>query len=61
MSSVPLNFDGPQAPATGALKGLKVIDLTRVLGGPYCTMILGDHGADAVSYTHLTLPTSNGV
>lgn len=32
----------------GALAGLKVIDLTRVLGGPYCTMILSDHGAEVV-------------
>lgn len=32
----------------GALSGLKVIDLSRVLGGPYCTMILGDHGADVI-------------
>lgn len=32
----------------GALDGLKIIDLTRVLGGPYCSQILADHGADVV-------------
>jgi len=35
------------APA-GALAGLKVIDLSRVLGGPFCTQWLGDHGADVI-------------
>jgi formyl-CoA transferase len=34
--------------APGALKGLKVIDLSRVLGGPYCTMTLADHGAEVI-------------
>jgi formyl-CoA transferase len=34
--------------AAGAMAGLRVIDLSRVLGGPYCTQILADHGADIV-------------
>ncbi|HAA91937.1 MAG TPA: carnitine dehydratase, partial [Rhodospirillaceae bacterium] len=33
---------------TGALAGLKIVDLTRVLGGPYATQIFADHGASVI-------------
>jgi crotonobetainyl-CoA:carnitine CoA-transferase CaiB-like acyl-CoA transferase len=36
------------AVSAGALAGLRVIDLSRVLGGPSCTQILGDHGAEVI-------------
>ena len=33
----------------GALHGIKVLDLSRMLPGPYCSMILADHGAEVIA------------
>ena len=43
-----------------ALDGVRVIDLTRVLAGPFCTMLMGDMGAEILKIVVQNTDRSNG-
>ena len=48
MSDRSRSDDEQRSPTAGALDGIRVVDVSRYIAGPYCAMLLGDMGADVV-------------
>ena len=42
------NVGSQTTPSLNPLHGIRVLDMSRILAGPYCSMILGDLGAEIV-------------
>ena len=50
----------PPTILTGVLEGVRVIDLTQMLSGPFCTMLLADHGAEVIKIEPFGGETTRG-